>query len=316
MIHSSDSDVTVVVVCYNHEPFLIDLLESIENQSIAPTNLIICDDASTDGSAALIREFSNSTRLENQLHLSTRNIGLTRTLNAAISHVETAYVAYISGDDVMGPDRIELQLAQFGASPSNCAFVYSDAQRIDATGHILPGSFFDVFRTETDADDFASLLRNNWIPAASVMMRTEAVREVGGYDEALFFEDHDMWLRLARDHTFTCVPEALVSYRELESSLGHRKFRDHDNDWQWAKTQIRAKHLGVSPEIDQAIAEMILPWLVTLAARREDPRRLVPLFRSVAAIDGSPASRVFAAVATHAPWALGGLARTRRKGSA
>jgi glycosyltransferase involved in cell wall biosynthesis len=314
MTQGRSCDVTVVVVSYNHEPFLPDLLESIESQTVAPVQVIICDDASTDRSAGVIREFSRTTHLETHLHLATENIGLTRTLNRAIAEVATPYFAYISGDDVMGHQRIERQLALFETSFPNCAFVYSDALRIDAAGCLLPKTFFELFRTEAVSDNFASLLRGNWIPAASVMMRTETVREVGGYDEDLFFEDHDMWLRLARDYTFTHTPETLVSFRELDSSLGHRKFRDHDNDWQWAKTAIRAKHFGADPETDRVIADTISPWLVTLAARRENPRRLAPLFRSVAAVDKSVASRALAALATRAPWALGTLARTRRKG--
>jgi glycosyltransferase involved in cell wall biosynthesis len=309
-------DVTVVVVSYNHELFLGDLLQSVESQTVSPARLIICDDASTDGSAALIREYSRRSSLATQLHLSTENIGLTRTLNRAISEVATPYFAYISGDDVMAPRRLELQLAHFEAATSNCAFVYSDALRIDAAGRTLAKTFFDVFRPEVVTDSFANLLRGNWIPAASVIMRTEAVRQVGGYDEGLFFEDHDMWLRLAREYSFTSVPEPLVSYRELDSSLGHRKFRDHDNDWQWAKVHIRAKHLGADPETDRVIADLILPWLITLAERGEDPRRLAPLFRSGAASVRSPAYRAWASVATHAPWALGIVARARRNGSA
>jgi glycosyltransferase involved in cell wall biosynthesis len=312
MIRGRSCDVTVVVVSYNHAEFLHELLHSIETQTVAPKRVIICDDASSDESATVIREFERTTHLDTRVQLSSDNIGLTRTLNLAISEVSTPYFAYISGDDVMSPRRIELQVAQLEASSPSCAFVYSDALRIDADGRTLPKTFFEVFRNEVKPDSFASLLRTNWIPAPSVMMRTDAVREVGGYDEELFFEDHDMWLRLARQYTFTSVPGTLVSFRELETSLGHRKFQDQDNDWQWAKATIRAKHFGADPETDRIIAEMIRPWLVTLAARREDPRRLAPLFRSIAAVENSPRNRILAMVATHIPWALGLLARTRR----
>lgn len=72
------------------------------------------------------------------------------------------------------------------------------------------------------------LLRQCWIPAASVLLSTEAVREVGGYDERWFFEDYDLWLRLAAHGEFLLVDESLVDFRERDTSLGSRRFVDAD----------------------------------------------------------------------------------------
>ena len=186
--------VTVIVVSYNHFAFLPTLLESIGAQSVQPALTILCDDASTDGSPQVLADFAARTFLRTRLELNEGNRGLTPTLNAALAHVRTPYFTYISGDDYMFGDHLATQLARLGEEP-DLAFVYSDAIRVDSAGTVLGSTFFEsIGRGEGDDDDFRSLLRKNWIPAASVVANTAAVRAAGGYDESLFFEDYDLLL--------------------------------------------------------------------------------------------------------------------------
>ncbi len=184
------------------------------------------------------------------LLLNEENRGLTATLNAALARVETPYYAYISGDDLMRADRFERQLPVLAADPG-LAFVYSDAEVVDEGGVVVGASFVSRFEPLGAEDTFDGLLVGNWIPAPSVLARTAAVREVGGYDETLFLEDHDLWLRLADRFTFTHVDDALVSWRELSTSLGARMFRDEDPEWALTRIRIRAKHWGRDPHTDR-----------------------------------------------------------------
>src|SRR3954451_11723583 len=60
-----------------------------------------------------------------------------------------------------------------------------------------------------------------WCPAFSaspaVMVRRSAIAEVGGYDESLFFEDFDMWLRLSRSFSFVYLPGISLSSNPTEA---------------------------------------------------------------------------------------------------
>ena len=169
----------MIVVSYNHFAFLPQLLESIEGQGVRPGLTILCDDASTDGSARVLTDFAERTTLRTVVRLNDRNRGLTPTLNAALALVDTPYFTYISGDDYMLPGHLATQLALLAGDP-DLAFVYSDAIRVDETGAELGHRFFDNHgRSKEDVDDFRSLLHRNWIPAASVVASTAAVRAVG-----------------------------------------------------------------------------------------------------------------------------------------
>lgn len=304
--------VTVIVVSYNHFAFLPTLLESIEAQTVRPDLTILCDDASTDGSPRLLADFAAKTPLRTHLQLNADNRGLTPTLNAALAHVRTPYFAYISGDDYMFREHLASQLARLVDEPE-LAFVYSDAIRVDSAGTVLDSTFFESMgRSAGDVDDFRSLLQRNWIPAASVVASTAAVRAAGGYDESLFFEDYDLWLRLASSRPFSGAAEPSVAFREVAGSLGHTRFRDDDLGWQWAKVRIRGKLLGRDPLTDRTIARMMLPVLVTLAAAGAARDDLSPYLAKVFRADPRPVTGLYLA-ASHVPGGLLRAAARRRR---
>lgn len=307
--------VTIIVVAYNHGTYLPELLASIEAQEAPPQHVVLCDDHSSDASADVLREWSQRVSIPTHLALNETNMGLTATLNAALALVRTPYYAYISGDDVMSPTRLGRQVALI--EETDAAMVYSDARVIDSQGRRQAPDFIEWYLGPgIDPDDrFEALLRiGNWIPAPSILLRTEVVRSLGGYDSSLFFEDFDLWLRIARRHEITHLREPLVSFRRLDDSLGSTKFADDNDDWQWAKVRIRSKHFGAGRESDRVIATVIRPWLVNLAARDHDRRTLARLFRRSAVAAPGRASLQWATLASiPGPW-LSRAARRRRAG--
>ena len=68
---------------------------------------------------------------------------------------------------------------------------------------------------------FGTLIAGNFIPALATLSRLECIQAVGGYDEALFFEDWDMWLKLADRYHFSFLPEIRAQYRVVADSMAH-----------------------------------------------------------------------------------------------
>ena len=91
-----------------------------------------------------------------------------------------------------------------------------------------------------DEDVFLANIRRTSIGAPSVLLRTSAVREVGGYDEALPMEDYDLWLRLLRRYKFGYLDIPLVNYRILSTSLSSTT-----DIWKYREWHLHslAKHL-------------------------------------------------------------------------
>lgn len=217
------SDLTVIVVGYNHAPYVIECIESIRKQSVAPDAVIVVDDASTDASREVIEAYARKHENLFEFYPNSRNLGLTPTLNAALTKVTTTYVTYIAADDVMLQGRIEEQISVMRSTHAELS--YSDATVIDAGS----GQLFESSRVEFPWPEEPSrshsvleqLFEANWIPAASIVMRTDSLRQLGGYDASIFFEDFELLTRAAAaGWRFAYLDRPLVAVRRLDTSLG------------------------------------------------------------------------------------------------
>lgn len=256
---------TLVIVGYKHERYVTTLLESVEAQTMLPARILLVDDDPAGGTAEVAEQYLAESALRVEITRNQVNRGLCTSLNSALEGIDTEYYAYISADDWMLPTRIQHQFDAILAAPSTTAVVYSNAIRVDDSDRELDEDFKTAYDWPAHRTGrvYTEMSAYNWLPAPSVMLRTQAVRDVGGYDPELFFEDHDLWLRLAVGHDFLCVDEPLVAFRELGSSLGHQQFQTDNPRFVVAYLQILAKQLGISADID---ADM-LPRLWSLALR-------------------------------------------------
>jgi hypothetical protein len=179
---------------------------------------------------------------------------------------------------------------------------------MDQEGHRLPELFSEVHRwserSQRSGEVYLELLRDgNWIPAPSLLLRTAAVRETGGYDPDLFYEDFDMLLRLARDYSIEEISAPLVGFREVGASLGHTEFNFTNLRFLRAMVRIYQKNVGVSADADAVAIPRLRYWTLRLWFAGAPAKEILPLLRS---LDRSSAG------ATTSIWI--GLVRTRLPG--
>ncbi|MGB7964521.1 MAG: hypothetical protein WCF12_16380, partial [Propionicimonas sp.] len=105
---------------------------------------------------------------------------------------------------------------------------------------------------------FNELLRRDFIPAPTVMVRTDLMKAAGGYDPDLTFEDYDMWLRLARIHPFTVVNEPLVYNRTTPGSLGEALRNDIAKDYFPSLIRTLSKHYGMDQQTDDQLTDYLI----------------------------------------------------------
>jgi glycosyltransferase involved in cell wall biosynthesis len=101
--------VSVICLCYNHERFVREAIQSVINQSYKNFQVIVVDDASSDGSISEIQKLKTDYPFLELLLLST-NIGNCKAFNAALKLVKGEYVIDFATDDVMMPDRMDKQV--------------------------------------------------------------------------------------------------------------------------------------------------------------------------------------------------------------
>ena len=213
--------VSVLIPAFNAEKYIRETLSSVARQTHRELEIIVVDDGSSDGTAALLQEFSRS---EPRLRCYRQpNQGVAAARNFALSIASGEYVAPIDADDLWHPRKIEAQLRTMLTEGPAVGLVYSWMCTISDAGYAID---FNRPREEGASSPLTRLAETNFVGCASVpLMRTAAVREVGGYDTSLRearaegCEDYDLYLKLAERWSFALVPDYLVGYRRSPASM-------------------------------------------------------------------------------------------------
>jgi glycosyltransferase involved in cell wall biosynthesis len=215
--------VSAIALCYNHERFLNDCLESIKRQNYPNLQIIIADDGSKDASPLLIRRWieQNPSLVVTFLH-NEQNLGVCKTLNRALSVAQGRYISMIATDDLWESDKIRDQVAAMESLSDKTGVLYSDAYQIDEIGSVLAKRFIESHREfdrMPEGDIREILWQDNFIPAMTTLIRRSVFDHVGLYDENLFYEDWEMWLRISEHYHFAYFPRPTAKYRIVRSSM-------------------------------------------------------------------------------------------------
>jgi glycosyltransferase involved in cell wall biosynthesis len=217
--------VSVICLCYNHAPFVVEALESALNQTYTNVELIIADDFSTDNSAEIIMNWLKN-HPEISFVFNSQNIGNTKTFNKGLKLANGEYIIDLAADDVLTRDCIANQLKGFAESKyKNLGLVYGNAEWISETGKHI----HNYFQTDKDGkgvvhqptgDIYINLLNGKTkLCSVAALVKREVFDQLNGYDENLAYEDYDLWIRAARNYNFDYIDEILVQKRMLDNSM-------------------------------------------------------------------------------------------------
>lgn len=200
--------ISVVMPVRNALPFLHESINSILGQTLSDFEFVILDDASTDGSLEVLREWSlRDQRIH--LHESKKLLGLSGSSNAVVAKARAPIVARMDADDIAHPDRLRRQWNIIDDRP-DVAVIGTLCNGIDASGReVRPRDRWRLVRRSTLIP----------FPHGSVMFRREVFDQVGGYDEASDGgEDQDLFLRMAARGRVLTLSDVLYSYRYHSSN--------------------------------------------------------------------------------------------------
>ncbi len=217
--------VTIVAICHNHQDYVAQTLESIRQQTYGNVECFIINNTREDDSENRIEQWVERTGYPCTVIQNQRCKTVVENCNLGLERASGEYLVLIACDDEMLPDRIALQTAEFQRRSPEYVCVYGEMNLIGAAGEPL-GKFYAGRRlAEGEPLPGGNLLRENsrscYVGAPAAMVRTEAVRRVGGYDTSYTFEDWPLFLALGRQGgLFAGLLTPLVNYRILPGSLG------------------------------------------------------------------------------------------------
>ena len=212
------ADVSVIMPAYRAGRTIQGALASIARQTLKPTEVIVVDDGSDDGTADAARAMAGALA-PIALHVMVQgNRGAGAARNRAIEKAACAYVAFLDADDEWMEEKLARSMAHLDGTDT--ILVAHDAIRRDPAGR---QSLIESSRHFHGAHDpYAALYRTGYIASLTVVAGKDAVRAAGGFDETLAAaQDFDLWLKMLADPKarFTVFPEALAFYNVNESGI-------------------------------------------------------------------------------------------------
>jgi glycosyltransferase involved in cell wall biosynthesis len=225
--------VSIICSCYNHEKYVVESLRSALTQTYKNIQLIVVDDFSTDNSISVIEGFI-ANYPEIIFIKNKTNLGLTKSVNNAMLQAKGDYFIDLAADDVLMPNCIELQVAAFQNSKfKNLGIVYGNAEEISETGNHLSYYFEVDENIKAKPKRPSGNIYNNVISTETTICSVAALykmavfENLNGYDETLYYEDLDYWIRLSRTYEIEFVDTVLIKKRILSNSMHSGFIKKH-----------------------------------------------------------------------------------------
>lgn len=206
--------ISVIIPAYNKAATIGSTVESVFRQTVRETEVIVVDDGSTDGTGEKLRRFGDKIRLFRQ-----DREGVSSARNRGIREARGPFVAFLDGDDLWLPKKLEIQLnrlEQTGGPEAVQCSVYLVDNRLRAIGSRLCNPAQDRLL------DFL-LFRNLPGFGSTLLARRAAMERLGGFGtDLVILEDWDLACRLARSEALASIPDFLVLYRQHPGNRSRR----------------------------------------------------------------------------------------------
>ena len=209
---SAQTEVDVIVPCYNVEHCVRRALDSVLRQTHQDFSIYAVDDGCTDNTVQVLKTYTPRCVL-----ISQARAGPAAARNRAIRESDSPFVAFIDADDEWLPDKLERQLALLRQNESLgmvCSHCLISETGSDKDRHMV------VDNVPHNGRLFKHLVRNCFVFTPSVVVRRRCLQEIGLFHEELpVSEDFNLWLRIAARWDIATVPEVCAIVNKRPGSL-------------------------------------------------------------------------------------------------
>lgn len=222
--------ISVGVISYNSSEYILDVLESIKDQTYQNIELIVSDDKSTDDTVAICKEWiaENKERfVRTEVIVPEHNTGTAGNYNRALFASDGEWMKFIDGDDILFPNCLEDNVAYVMEHPE-AKVVFSDILYFEDAKH--PSKRHFVSEEEKKMYDKSAeeqlriVLKKNHMPPSSSFMSTAILKANPYQEEYGVVEDAPKWIDLTRKgYKFYYFDKVTTGYRECFSATRQSK---------------------------------------------------------------------------------------------
>lgn len=238
--------ISVCMATYNGERFIHEQLESILGQLESDDEVVIVDDASTDGTVHVAEGFSDKRiRIFRQEH----NCGVLKTFERSLKEAAGEIIFLADQDDIWRSDKVTKIKSLFAARP-DLSLVLSDSCIVDARGKIISETRFKSERFHSGA--LINIVRNRYLGCAMAFRRSILAYCLPFPADLPM---HDMWIGIVNQFVGKTefIDEPLMSYRRHDSNTSPQSHAPLGQmiRWRWALVKNLAARVSRRPAVDQ-----------------------------------------------------------------
>jgi glycosyltransferase involved in cell wall biosynthesis len=212
--------VSVAMATYNGEKYITEQLRSIIDQSFKNIEIIITDDASSDNTVSVIKDFQQQYGFI-KLYSNAINSGVTKTFENSFKNCTGNFIAIADQDDIWELHKIETLVNTIGHEDA----VYSNSELVDKNGRPLQQLFSSLMHLQSYYSG-APFLMGNCVPGHTILMKAVFANSILPLPNTIMF---DRWISFcaAANNGIKYVDDPLVKYRQHESNtIGTGKLKN------------------------------------------------------------------------------------------
>lgn len=189
-LHMTSQSISVIIPAYNAEKTIRRALNSVENQTMHPKEVIVIDDCSSDQTNKIIREYMSESKLNIRHEIQAANAGAGSARNAGWLVASEKYVAFLDADDMWHPKKLEIQ---FNAMENS-----DDCSMSCHYRHVTDVENWSEVQFDTSVQrlfTFKDFLIRNRCATPSVMVKREISTRF--HPGKRYAEDYLLWLQIS-----------------------------------------------------------------------------------------------------------------------
>ena len=202
---------------YNAEPWIEQVISSLEAQDCAPFRVKIIDNASTDNTIALIEEIFSSNTFKNEYSLlkNKKNIGAISSFLDRLDQFDSDWIVMIHQDDIYHPDHISTLASTIATTNESTGVIFTAMKRIDGEGNVQvsPPTLSSKLSTTDRLENFMLSLQLSPINFPACAIKVSDLLTTNTTRHTTAFNDIEMLLRIMCVSDICYVPSETMHYR-------------------------------------------------------------------------------------------------------
>ena len=239
--------IDILMATYNGEKYIRQQLDSILSQTYNEFNLIISDDASSDNTVGILKEYENKdSRIK--VFKQEKNLGVVENFEFLLKQVTTDFFMLADQDDIWEENKIETSINKL--REENSDLVYTDLKVVDENLNEICDSYWKLKGFDKKVfkyNNFESLYLNNYITGCTIVCKSKWIDEILPLPKTSKYVIHDYWISLiiSMNGKISYIQNATVNYRQhLQNSIGSKRKTDEIKNFD----EIRKLFINVKKE--------------------------------------------------------------------